>query len=329
MDAGKFRLVREQDFKCLPDNAGSWLSAWEVDMGHDGILRDHRSADDLLTYMNAWNEKRFSHYFDAAPQLIKESFEITRRVYQSSRSTTVAPPDLGAPLPVDYYNAEDFTFQNPAPVPSRAKVARILDIGPGFGRQINLWAQRVPNLVYCGMEAIENGYCVQNMYYRAASVLPVNDYIDDPDGFQVTAEPGIYHLPTWRYDLLPSNFFDMILAVQVLPELQDRLVRLLLDQFARCLKTGGALYIRDHDLKFLPTSHTLDLHRFLPTCGFQLEFLPDLRDMDEIHGVPRLWRKVAPENRWRPASPYNPPTATSTRPPRFIRKLWPTRPTKG
>jgi len=166
----------------------------------------------------------------------------------------------------------------------------------------------VPDLVYCGVEAIENGYCCQNLYYKAASLLRVSDYIEDPERFRITAAPGIYHLPTWRCDLLPSDFFDLIIAVQVLPELKDRLALHLLELFKRCLKVGGALYIRDHDLRFLPASHThtLDLHELLPSFGFQLEFRPYVYDLEEIHGVPRLWRKTDPSKPFRPIDPNFP-----------------------
>jgi SAM-dependent methyltransferase len=308
VDATLFRKVRDVDFRRLPDEAGSWLAAWELDMDQDGIFREHRSKDDLIVYMNAWNKERFTTYFEPAAELVDLSFAVTRKVYERVRTASATFPDLRAPLPVDYRNAEDFTFQNAYPIPERAKISRILDFGPGYGRQINIWAQRVPNLVYCGMEAIENGYCCQNLYWTAASLLPVIDYVADPERFRITAAPGIYHLPTWRYDLLPSDFFDLVIAVGVLPELSDRLALHLLELFKRCLKVGGALYIRDHDLRFLPASHThtLDLHELLPSFGFQLEFRPYLHDLEEIHGVPRLWRKIDPSKPFRPVDPNFP-----------------------
>jgi len=131
VDATLFRKVRDVDFRRLPDDVGSWLTAWELDMGHDGISREHRSKDDLIVYMNAWNKQRFPAYFVPPAELVDLSSAVTRTVYTSLHDTSLSVPDLGAALPVDYYNAEDFTFQNAYPIPERAKVSTAYSIsGP-------------------------------------------------------------------------------------------------------------------------------------------------------------------------------------------------------
>ena len=302
MDASTFRTIKYSDLAKLPPDTAKWIVSWETDMGHDGILREHHGREDLATYMNAWNKDRFSHYFDADPALVEASFAVTRKVYQRLEGADVALPSLEAPLPVDHYNAEDYVFQNAYPVPRDKAVKRILDFGAGYGRQVNIWSQKAPDLVYCAIDAIENAYCCQNLYYALGGTLPVHEYMDGPGEFAIGTEPGIYHLPTWRHDLIPDDFFDLVTCVQVLPELQEPLVRLLVEVFRRSLKIGGALYIRDHDLLCLP-GHRLDLDRLLPQAGFRLEFRPYLKDFDEIHGIPRMWRKIDPGEPYRKVDP--------------------------
>lgn len=186
------------------------------------------------------------------------------------------------------YNAQDYLFQNIYPVPKRYQIKRILDFGAGYGRQSNIWSQKRTNLIYVGMDAIPLPYCLQHLYYSHLN-LPFYDYVLDPSVFEINEKPGVYHLPTWRYDLLPESFFDMIICVQVLQELNKKLVCHMLEIFNKVLKPGGGLYIRDHDQAWTP-AHKIVLNKYLPKKGFTLEFRPHVRDKIDIHGVPRIWR---------------------------------------
>ena len=105
--------------------------------------------------------------------------------------------------------------------------------------------------------------------------------------------PGIYHLPTWRMDLLPAGHFDLIIAVQVMPELGEALALHLFDSFATWLNPEGALYIRNHDLACL-RGNRLDSEALPPARGFHRELRPLLADKVDLHGIPRLWRKRDP-----------------------------------
>jgi SAM-dependent methyltransferase len=291
LTGARFRAVREAEFARIADQRRTWLASWEGGMENINIHREHKGPEDLIDYMAAWTGSKFAHYFAPNPTLVQASHAVTRRVYERFTGDRRRVPDISNPFPGDRYNAEDFTFQNPYPLPERHRVRRILDFGPGYGRQINIWSQAVPDLVYCGVEAIENGYCVQNAYYRLAGTLPVHEYMDDPDGFVLGIDPGIYHLPTWQAEQLPDDFFDLVIATQVLPELGSPLLAYVLRLFARCLRDGGALYIRDHDLAWIP-GHSYDVDAILPTLGFQLEFRPNLIDLKDTHGTPRIWRKT-------------------------------------
>jgi SAM-dependent methyltransferase len=187
------------------------------------------------------------------------------------------------------YNAQDYLFQNMYPTPERYKINNILDFGAGYGRQANIWTQRNGNIVYVGMDAIPLAYCLQHLYYSHLD-LPYLDYVLDPFSFKINKSAGIYHLPTWRYDLLPDSFFDIITCVQVLKELNLKLVRHLIKHFHRALKPGGILYIRD-DPTWKPV-YNVDINKCLEKEGFTIEFNPFVKQGTDIHGIPRIWRKV-------------------------------------
>jgi SAM-dependent methyltransferase len=190
-------------------------------------------------------------------------------------------------------NAQDYLFQTMYPVPARNEISRILDFGAGWGRQSNLWSQqKSDDLVMVAMDAIPQSYCLQNFYF-GANGLEFCDYIETGDLPITTDRPGLYHCPTWRWDLLPADFFDLVICSQVLPELSPDLARFAVKLFAQTLKPGGALFIRDHDSGFNPSG--INLEADLQQAGFILEFRPHVIDRVDIHGIPRIWRKQDPQ----------------------------------
>ncbi|MEM8891023.1 MAG: methyltransferase domain-containing protein [Bacteroidota bacterium] len=191
-------------------------------------------------------------------------------------------------------NAQDYLLTHLYPVPDRYQIKKVLDFGAGFGRQANLWTQLNDELVMVSMDAIPKSYCLQHFYYSQAE-YPLYEYAEDPDNFSLNLDQkGIYHLPTWRLDLLPDNSFDMVLCVQVLPELGGKLVRHMIENFYRILKPGGALYLRDNDEAWKP-ANKMNLNHYLPDHGFDLEFRAHVVNKEDILGMPRIWRKKDPK----------------------------------
>ncbi len=198
-------------------------------------------------------------------------------------------------LNIGLNNAHDFYIPQMYPVQERYKIKNVLDFGAGYGRQANLWSS-VNDSIYLAMDAIPNAYCLQNLYLKNLG-KPFNDYIENPEGFEFhNDKKGIYHIPTWRYDLIPDNSFDLVLCVQVLPELNSKLVKTMMLQFQRILKPGGVLYIRDNTYSWKPAGK-VDVDKFLQKNNFVLEFKPHVIDKVDIIGVPRIWRKIDPEVR--------------------------------
>jgi SAM-dependent methyltransferase len=188
------------------------------------------------------------------------------------------------------YNAEDFQLQNFYPIPERNKVETILDFGAGFGRQANLWTQQ-KNTTYVGMDAIPNSYCVQNLYYGRLNV-PFYEYVENPSGFKIsTDKKGVYHLPTWRYDLLPSNTFDLVICSQVLSEINGKLAKKMINEFYRILKPGGALYVRDPGPYRHKSGNKVNIDKYIDNNGFYLEFRPYIIVKEDLWAFPRIWRK--------------------------------------
>ena len=282
--------------------APEWMTRWDYQEGMkkrkrtygDGVVSDFFTfggAPDLLKWMS-WFRTDY-------PDYIKDE-RITTLVNVSRANDDRITRSLGLALDMAVYdervglnNAHDHLLPRCYPVPERARIRTVLDFGAGYGRQANLWTAQDPDLCYIGMDAIVNSYCLQHLYYKALGV-PFMDYIDAPSTFSFQRKAGVQHIPTWRSDLVPDGTLDLVMCVQVLPELNSRLVRHMLVEFQRMLKPGGALYIRDHAYTWKPTD-TFDVEQHLGSNGFDLEFRAHIINDVELHGIPRIWRKALPE----------------------------------
>lgn len=280
-----------------------WMVSWEYQdrrtrrkVNYSGGLPQNfyefNGLEDFAVWFN-WTEYEPKPNFfpwELVGDLARKSREFDERVfaeYGIDVDMKGYEKDLGV------YNAQDYLFANFYPSKGDSDRLNVLDFGAGYGRQANLWSQSDKDLLYLGMDAIPLSYCLQHYYYKMTA-LPLHDYAEDPQGFRVDdSKRGIYHLPTWRSDLLPDNFFDRIITVQVLPELNGTLVKHMAKVFHRILKPNGALYIRDHGSSWRP-GHSLDTDKVFADAGFALEYEAYLRDREDIHGIPRIWRKKDP-----------------------------------
>ena len=295
----RFREVYERDeAKYIKKWIASWSYQDKKQTKYEGDLPqdfyEFGGPGDFFNWFN-WQiaEKRPDYFTD--PRLEKWQ-ELSRNFDQKifSKYDLKFPEREVYDRVIGRNNAQDYYLTHLYPVPDRYKIKRILDFGAGFGRQANLWTRLNDDLTMVSMDAIPKSYCLQHFYY-SQSDYPLNEYALDPDGFKIDMEKkGIYHVPTWRTDLLPDNSFDMILCVQVLPELGGRLVRHMIEVFHRILKPGGALYLRDNGEAWKP-GHKMVLGSYLPEHGFDLEFKAHVINKGDILGMPRIWRKKDPE----------------------------------
>lgn len=287
----KFQRVLDADRRTrdIPD----WMLAWL----HQERRRDEsgradmdfwsfRGGPDLVSWME-WSVNQGTRPMYFADEMLMP--QVARALATDRRildRLDVAFADDRLML-VARANAEDYLFQTLYPVPERQRVRAVLDFGAGYGRQFNLRSQDEGFETYVAMDAVPMSYCVQNLYLSAFDG-GVADYVDSPADFAVGR--GAFHLPTWRVDLLADEFFDAVLCVQVLTELDPNLTVFMLKQFRRVLKPGGMLYVRDHDGRFSPNG--VPLNSILQALGFVIEFRPHVRDKQDTWGIPKIWRKI-------------------------------------
>lgn len=292
----KFLNLKKRDSKFINKINSSWAYQDDRKRKNDKYEDSNNDFDtyngpnDLLLWFN-WLKNENSRSFipkEHLDPLVEKMEKIDRKILS----------DLGLKYEENYYenigvnSASDYLFQNAYIVPERRVVKNILDFGAGYGRQALMWSQN-PEILYCGVDAIPKSYLLQNLYYSKLN-CPFYDYMDDPDNFKIDHnKKGIYHLPTWRLDLIESESFDLVSCVQVINELSYSLTVNVIKEFKRILKPGGALYIRDHENHKMVHGKSID--SLLLRSGFVLEYRPHISDSIDCHGVPRIWRKIDPE----------------------------------
>lgn len=188
--------------------------------------------------------------------------------------------------PISRYTAIDYKFQNI----TGAKLNNILDFGSGIGRQAFQWCSQ-EGVNFFSVDAIESFYLLQNKIYSLLFPERLSEYFYGPQRFReldfYSDTNKLYHLPTWRMDLLPDKYFDMIICVQVLQEINEETLKYVLKQFKRIVKDNGFLYIRDNE--FWQPTHRVRVGRELLKQGWELIFKYSGRGGIDIEGLPRLW----------------------------------------
>lgn len=276
-----------------------WLISWEYQdirikrkISYDSELPQNfyafKGTEDLIKWMN-WFEADYPDYFknQQLSDLINKSEDNDKKIFSK---LNLPFNFVNYDKRIGLHNAHDFMIPHLYPVPERYKIKRVLDFGAGYGRQANLWAANSKDISYIGVDGIPLSYCLQHIYYKNLDV-PCYDYVESPANFCIDFKPNsIYHIPTWRFDLIADNSIDMVMCVQVLPELGSKLLKFALDEFKRVLKPGGMLYIRDHAYTWKP-AHKTDVDEYLKENSFDIEYKAYIIDTKDIFGIPRLWRK--------------------------------------
>ena len=105
-------------------------------------------------------------------------------------------------------------------------------------------------------------------------------------------KPGYAQIPSWRLSKVNLESFDLITATTVLNEINYAGIGYFVEQVLRLLKVGGYLYIKD-SAKTKPGRHNIDYEKFLIEAGFeQVSKLDNLEHRKNIHGVPRLYKRI-------------------------------------
>lgn len=294
--------IKELFLQALADDKPEqYLTGWELQDTQESRenqeinFRDFKGKEDLYKWMEwaCWDDIPCYLPEELTKPLIQKSLENDLVVCKKTDIPLMELPIWRRRLGLN--NAIDYIF----PSMFKKDIKNVLDFGAGYGRQANLWSDGV----YVGMDACLNSYCTQVVYYESLN-KSMGDYISSPSSFNEAFRgyihsdlKGIYHLPTWRYDLLPDNFFDLTICVQVLRELNETLVKKMLTEFHRVLRVGGIIYIRDHDTKWMPCG-SMNIEEYILNLGFEKgtttdkNFKPDAKDGIDLHGVVKVYKKI-------------------------------------
>ena len=185
---------------------------------------------------------------------------------------------------ISQYTAVDYLFQN---ITNR-KINNVVDFGSGIARQSMQWDEDVN---FYSIDAVESLYLLQNKIYSKLFPNRLKEYFADPSGFakidHSKNKNTLYHMPTWRMDLIPDNSIDLIICVQVLNEIDEKTVRHVIGQFKRIAKKDCVLYVRDHEAHYSP-GLKIRVGRVLLEHGFEVVFRYNGFSSD-LEGVPRVW----------------------------------------
>jgi SAM-dependent methyltransferase len=280
LDPKRFAEIQAADLAKFPDRR--FLCRWEISQE----LHSWTGPADLRRWLDHI-ESRSSKLDHAAWRLAVDEAALERaRSFNEAVLSRIFGVDAPAHDTLDLYDMTDWVFIEGYPRPAE-RLERVLDFGAGFGRQAAVWLTLGSPMTYVAVDSIELPYLAQSMFLSATEHALV-EYMGDTSGFNLDADGRAYHLPGWRHDLLHDDFFDLVLCVQVLPELREDVLIHSLRTFKRVLRQGGRLYVRDHP-DWQP-AHKQNTERLLARLGFKPEFTPRLRDRVDCHGVPRVYQ---------------------------------------
>jgi SAM-dependent methyltransferase len=248
----------------------------------------YSNPNEIVNWMN-WFKGEYPSFYKN--ELIDPLFEKSKQNDIEILKILNVEYDFDKYRNVGLNNAHDFFIPQSYPVPEEFSINTVLDFGAGYGRQANLWWPFVKGRGnFFAVDAIPLSYCLQSQYYK--SIKPdFKEYLESPTRFTIdTDSSDIYHIPTWRFDLIPDNSVDLVLCIQVLPELSAKLIIYIFKQFHRILKPGGAIYIRDLNYMY-KTLGALNIDNSLIAQGFTLEYKAYIEHDRHLHGIPKVWRK--------------------------------------
>lgn len=235
---------------------------------------------------------RSRSFWRAEPTFIPHRDELLARSAAShERLLTALGADYGPDFhhPQDVYNVQDFHYCTSI----GSGIRTVVDYGAGYARQSFLYATTLDDARYVCVDAIEQPYMVQR-WVLAQLELGRWDYVDDPDAdersFGRTFEqPGAFHVPSWRLDLLPAGSVDLVLFVWSLYEMSGAAAAAAVAACDRLVRLGGYVYVRDvpHSV-----SYRFDPERRLRAAGFEIVYESRTIAGDDLHGRQRLYRRT-------------------------------------
>lgn len=298
IDQKAFHWVKDRDFAmmgALRQRAYSWGSTAVYDDSVKRSLVEYGSKFDLLGWFNYWTEdwKLGSPYageerYEELKQLSADLHE--RLLGRLFGSLGEIPADHAG---YDVYNAIDANV-----IVTKAPNCRsVLDFGAGYGRLGMLLGSLPETERYIAVDCVEQSYLLQNLVLDSIFAEGLCEYFDTAfagQKFEFESGKSIFHLPSWRWDLVPENSVDVVSAVFVLPEINEFALRDFVSNSRRVLAPGGCIYLKDHLYQRKDSNHQgghrLDTEQLLSDAGFSVIYSGDFEDNVEIYGIPRLYQ---------------------------------------
>lgn len=269
---------------------------WVPDMAHLGLTKEYDGLECIKRYMDLWHldEDMNKAFFKLDEELIEKSHKfhqkILQLIFESDQISEYVSSGTG-----DFVNSLDYQLITETTKDTRKdKIEKIMDFGAGYGREANLFTQHPDCKEYTIVEAIEDSYVVQSAYMKMAADKILNNYVFHESllgDLNFTSDTKkLNHLLTFDMDLIPDEYFDLIICSNVLNEITEDAFVYVIKQIERTLKKGGILYIKDHRLGD-QCGHQYYDYDVLESLNFALEYRPFVEDFKDIWTVPRIYRK--------------------------------------
>lgn len=176
-----------------------------------------------------------------------------------------------------------------------------LDFGAGMGGSAT-YSLLLLGADYTAIEAHPWSYDIQRMFFRQL-VQGHGQYMDllGAESMEVPIEKlkklicenfAIKQIPSWFFQYIPSESYDLLTATTVLNELNIAAIIYMLAESSRVIKEGGYFYIRD-SAKLKPGRHHIDYDNVLTQhLGFELVQWLDVKNRVDMFAIPRLYKKI-------------------------------------
>jgi len=300
LDQSVFNLIKDQDLLMQPPLRLRPYVWGSLDVYQDGVkdrMSKYLSKYDLLHWMTFWTEEERL----ASPFVGDEGYEAkllkSSQIHQSLMTKIFTTPIIEDKPHTGYdiWNAIDTHI-----VDSQcADVHTVLDFGAGYGRLGAMFSNDERGGSYIAVDCVEVSYLLQNLFLSSMAPERFHEYMDyaierRPFAIETQAANAIYHVPSWKMNLVPDASVDVITSVFVLPEVNDFALLEFVEQARRVVRQGGYIYIRDHLYHNAKSGH-LGGHRqdtpsLLEAAGFKLIYQGKYRDNIDIYGTPRVYQ---------------------------------------
>ncbi len=303
LDTSIFQLIKKQDFilrSALELRPYTWGSLNVYEDPIQKRMSHYHSKYDLLHWLTFWTEpERIVSPFGKGDKQYESFLKLSRCQHENVLKKLFSPDSISSELHAGYdiWNAIDGRIISEY----CPNVRSVLDFGSGYGRLGAILGEPSRNGVYISVDCIEVSYILQNLFLSLMAperFYEYCDYVFERRDFKVDCQKAklIYHLPSWRLDLIEDNQIDLITAVFVLPEINEFALLDFIKQAKRIVRDGGYIYLRDHLYQSGESNHSgghhLNTQSLLEDAGFKVSYSGSYKDNVDIYGIPRIFKKT-------------------------------------